>query len=62
MIGEYRMESESMRRNMNVYRNMDNEFYVLSNGIDENNQGGIHPVIVSFDALETTDNPGIRIQ
>ena len=62
MIGEYRMESESMRRNVNVFRNMDNEFYVLSNGIDENNQGGIHPVIVPFDALETTDNPGIRIQ
>ncbi len=56
------MESESMRHNMNVFRNMDNEFYVLSNGTDENNQGGIHPVIVPFDALETADNPGIRIQ
>lgn len=48
--------------NLQVLRTLDNDFYVHSNGLDEENQGGINPVIVPFDALEKAENPGIRIQ
>ena len=48
--------------NPRVFMNLDNDFYVHSNGQDENDQGGIQPVIVPFDELEKTDNLGIRIQ
>ena len=48
--------------NPRVFRNLDNDFYAHSNGLDENDEGGINPVIVPFDELEKTDNPGIRIQ
>lgn len=48
--------------NPRVFMNLDNDFYVHSNGLDENDQGGIQPVIVPFDELEKTDNLGIRIQ
>ena len=47
---------------LRVLINLDNEFYVHSNGIDENAQGGINPVIIPFEKLEKMDNPGIRIQ
>ena len=48
--------------NPRVFMNLDNDFYVHSNGLDENDQGGINPVIIPFDELEKTDNLGIRIQ
>lgn len=48
--------------NLKVLRNLDNEFYVHANGLDEENRGGINPVIIPFDALKKTDNPGIIIR
>ncbi len=48
--------------NLRVLRNTDNDFFVHVNGVNEDDQGGINPVIVPFDDLEQADNPGIRIQ
>ena len=47
---------------LRVLINLDNDFYVHSNGIDEDAQGGINPVIVPFEKLEKMDNLGIRIK
>ena len=47
---------------LRVLINLDNDFYVHSNGIDEDAQGGINPVIVPFEELEKMDNLGIRIK
>ena len=38
--------------NLRILRNLDNVFYVHSNGLDEDNRGEINPVIIPFNALK----------
>ena len=45
-----------------VARDLDGNCYTFASGIDELDAGNINPVLVPFDVLDKTDNPGIRLQ
>ena len=48
--------------NLYVARDLDGNCYTFASGIDELDAGNINPVLVPFDVLDKTDNPGIRLQ
>ena len=48
--------------NLYVARDLDGNCYAFASGIDELDAGNINPVLVPFDELDKTDNPGIRLQ
>jgi len=41
---------------------LDGNCYTFASGIDELDAGNINPVLVPYDVLDKTDNPGIRLQ
>ena len=45
-----------------VARDLDGNCYTFASGNDELDAGNINPVLVPFDLLDKTDNPGIRLQ
>ena len=45
-----------------VARDLDGNCYTFASGNDELDAGNINPVLVPFDVLDKTDNPGIRLQ
>ena len=48
--------------NLYAARDLDGNCYTFASGIDEIDAGNINPVLVPFDVLDKTDNPGIRLQ
>lgn len=48
--------------NLQVARDLDGSCYSFAHGIDEYDTENINPVLVPFDMLDKTENPGIRIQ
>ena len=48
--------------NCYTFGDLDGNCYTFASGIDEIDAGNINPVLVPFDVLDKTDNPGIRLQ
>lgn len=48
--------------NLSVRMSLDGICFVHANGIDEQERGDIHPVLIPFDELEAAENPGIALR